>query len=162
VVVDRLPEEIVHTGAEIGRAHAQAGRDAREKSRIDPERDPAAATRGQYALGGKRDRAAKRHVCPAVDLGDLELGDVVEARDDLLHPEVAQHELLELKRRAEQRQEALAVDVDGQRLLADDVTLDLLQPAVFDLKVRAHGPIVPCQSGKAKGSRRGPSSLSPG
>src|SRR3989304_1182552 len=56
-----------------------------------------------------------------------------------------------VERRGEEGQEALAVDVDGQRLLADDVAFDLVQTTALELEIRAHGPIVPRPSGKAKG-----------
>ena len=72
--------------------------------------------------------------------GDHEGGNLVEAADDLLHPEIAEHQGLEVEGRAQEGDEALTVDVDGERLLADDLALDLVQAPTPDLEVRAHGP----------------------
>src|SRR5262250_352269 len=42
--------------------------------------------------------------------------------------------------RAEEDEAALPVDVGGERLLADDLALDLVHAPTPDLEVRAHGP----------------------
>src|SRR5262250_378565 len=42
--------------------------------------------------------------------------------------------------RAREGEEALPVDVGGERLLADDLALDLVHAPTPDLEVRAHGP----------------------
>src|SRR5215470_12190054 len=47
----------------------------------------------------------------------------------------------QIEGRAQEAEEALLVDVDGERLLADDLALDLmLQAPAPDPEVRAHGP----------------------
>ena len=57
---------------------------------------------------------------------------------DLLHPEIADHQRVELEGGAEQREKALAVDVDRQRLLPDDLALDFFEPAALDVEVGPH------------------------
>src|SRR5262249_35646921 len=62
----------------------------------------------------------------------------VPALDHALHPEIAEDERLQQKRRAEQGDEPLAVDIEGQRLLADDVALDLVDTTSPDLQICPH------------------------
>src|SRR5213596_4412376 len=97
----------------------------------------------------------QRHVGTAVHLGDPQRSHLVEAGDDFLHPEIAEDERLELERRAEKSEEALAVDVHGERLLANDFALDLFQPTRPKLEIRPHGPYRATPVGKDKGPRVG-------
>jgi hypothetical protein len=76
-----------------------------------------------------------------VHLGDGERSDVLEAADHLLHPEIAEHERLQPRRRAEKRQEALAVHVHGERLLADHLGADLLQTAPAEHEEGPHARV---------------------
>src|SRR5262249_29704375 len=84
------------------------------------------------------DRASETTVGMTVDRGALELLHVGYALDDLFHPEIADDEGLQLHRRAQQREESLAVDVEGQRLLADDLARGLLGAVTAPLGVRSH------------------------
>src|SRR4030095_6075634 len=97
----------------------------------------------------------QRHVGAAVHLGDPQRGDLVETGDDLLHPEVAEDERLQLAKKAEKSEKTLSVDVHGERLLANDFALDLFQPPGPELEIRPHGPIVPRRLGKTRGPRAG-------
>src|SRR5215510_14247453 len=89
----------------------------------------------------------------AIDLGDPEGGNLVEAADDLLHPEIAEHQGLEVEGRAQEGEEALTVDVDGERLLADDLALDLVQAPTLTWKYVRMGPMVPCRRERSQGLR---------
>src|SRR5215469_348953 len=98
----------------------------------------------------------ERHIGAPVHLGDLERGDFVEIGDHLLHPEVAHDERLEIEGRAQEGEEALTVDVYGQRLLADYLGLDLLEAAALELEIRPHRPYRATPVRKGKGPQTGP------
>ena len=135
--------------------HLEGGAHAREEPRIDAESDPSPAPRSEDALGGERHGPRQRHVGAPVHLRDGKTGDLVEARDHLLHPEVAQDEGLEIEGRAQEGEEALAVDVHGQRLLPDYLGLDFLEAAALELEVRPHRPYRATPVRKTKGPRPG-------
>src|SRR5438309_3910560 len=71
----------------------------------------------------------------------LDPRDLVERGDDLLHPEVADDQRLELHGRAEEREELLPVDRERERLLAHDLTGDLVGPAAANPEVGTHRPL---------------------
>ncbi len=105
---------------------------------VDPERDPAAAPGGENPLGRQRYRTHERDLRPPVDRRDLDVADLLEPADDLLHPEVAHDQRLEVDGRAEECQKLLAIHVDRQRLLTNDFTGDLVGVGSADPKVGAH------------------------
>src|SRR5439155_1204608 len=63
---------------------------------------------------------------------------LLDVADHLLHPKVADDQRLEHHRCAEQREKLLAVDVDGEGLLADDVAGHFAHATGPDGDVRAH------------------------
>src|SRR6266487_341761 len=151
VVVPGVAEQVVQPGRERLGLHLEGGAHAREEPRIDAESDPSPASRSEDALGGERHGPRQRHVGAPVHLRDGKTGDLVEARDHLLHPEVAQDEGLEIEGRAQEGEEALAVDVHGQRLLPDYLGLDFLEAAALELEVRPHRPYRATPVRKTKG-----------
>ena len=69
------------------------------------------------------------------------MADLVEPADDLLHPEVAHDERLEVDGRAEKCQKLLTIHVDRQRLLTNDFTGDFVGVGSAEPKVGAHDPL---------------------
>ena len=131
-------EQLLHAIGELSGSDADARVQAWEQPVVDPERDAAAAARGEDTLGRQRDRMGQRHLGAAVDGGHLEPCDLLARADDLLHPQVADDQLFERHRRAEQREELLAIDEDAERLLADDLARDLVHLPPLDPQIRAH------------------------
>src|SRR5262249_33112260 len=138
LVVDGRGEQVLHALREGLGTNASSGSQAREQAVVDAERDTAAASRRQDPLGRQGHRARELDVGAAIDRRDLDLLHVGDALDDLLHPEIADDEGLQLHRRAQQREESLAVDVEGQRLLANDLARGLLGAVTAHLEVRSH------------------------
>ena len=99
---------------------------------VDAERDASAATRREDAFRGQGHLMGQAHVHATVDGRDVEGLDLADLADDHLHPQVADDQRFELHGRAEQRQESIPVDVHGQRLLADHLAGDLLDPLAPD------------------------------
>ena len=139
-------EQLPHQGKDVLRRQAEIAEQRRVVRRPDAEGQAHAAAGREDPFLRLHHRGVQFNRHRAAVGVDVQGADVVHTADDALEAQEADHQIVELHRRAQEGGQFDAVDRDGERLLAHHRLLKLCERAVLvAVDVRHHGS-QPCST----------------